>query len=102
METDYATSSQSQSDNEESSAAIDKSVAMDVPTGYIKSEIEFKDHVHDHEQRIAADIFENDIVIPNVTPSSINERRESKEKSKRELEEEEREKMQYVIIIYIM
>ncbi|XP_033231239.1 transcription initiation factor TFIID subunit 11 isoform X2 [Belonocnema kinseyi] len=95
MENDYATSSQSQSDNEESNAIEKSSVTSVVPSGgYIKSEIEFKD---DHEQRMSEDIFENDIMIPNVTPSNINERRESKEKSKRELEEEEREKMQVLV-----
>lgn len=43
----------------------------------------------DHE-----DIFGNDIMLPHSVPTSIEGRRESREKSKKELEEEEREKMQ--------
>ena len=86
METD-ATSSQSQSDNEDNNVSFN---SIDDHLEIVKHEIEIK---RAHEQ-LTEDLFGNDIMIPHVTPSSIKDRRESKEKSKRELEEEEREKMQ--------
>ncbi|XP_043277179.1 transcription initiation factor TFIID subunit 11 [Venturia canescens] len=42
-------------------------------------------------------IFDNVIVLPHSGPMTLKDRRESKEKSKRELEEEEREKMQVLV-----
>lgn len=43
------------------------------------------------------DIFGNDIMLSHSAPTSIEGRRESREKSKKELEEEEREKMQVLV-----
>ena len=63
---------------------------MDTPNIAIKNEFLGESH----DRQIEKDLFGNDITIPNATPSNIKDRRESKEKSKRELEEEEREKMQ--------
>lgn len=91
MEAEYATSSQSQSDNEETSASFKAEVVED-HLEIVKHEIEIP--AEQNHEPMTEDLFVNDIVIPNVTPNNIKERRESKEKSKRELEEEEREKMQ--------
>lgn len=55
----------------------------------MKEEVDSKE-----EEQTAEDIFSNDIIIPRANPISTKERRESKEKSKKEIEEEEREKMQ--------
>ncbi|XP_034933680.1 transcription initiation factor TFIID subunit 11 [Chelonus insularis] len=43
------------------------------------------------------DLFNTDIVMPQTTPNSVKDRRESKEKNRRELEEEEREKMRVLV-----
>ncbi|XP_063994100.1 transcription initiation factor TFIID subunit 11 [Diachasmimorpha longicaudata] len=47
--------------------------------------------------KIVDDLFNSDIVLPQVAPVVLKERRESREKNKKELEEEEREKMQVLV-----
>lgn len=87
-------SSQSQSDGEEieSNLLCDEVTELEDQLEIVKHEIESKE-----EEQAREDIFENDIVLPHANPTSVKERRESKEKSKKELEEEERERMQYVL-----
>lgn len=82
-------SSQSQSDVEETEITSSNSACPVAETEVMKEEVDTKE-----EEQIAEDIFSNDIIIPRANPISIKERRESKEKSKKEIEEEEREKMQ--------
>lgn len=86
-------SSQSQSDPEESENTGSNSacLAAEKQIEIMKQELDMKE-----EEQTAEDIFGNDIMIPRANPISTKERRESKEKSKKEIEEEEREKMQYV------
>lgn len=91
MEMEYTTSSQSQSDNEEISTSF-KSDVIEDHIDIIKHEIEIPSEKHN--ESITEDLFGNNILTSNVIPNNLKERRESKEKSKRELEEEEREKMQ--------
>ncbi|XP_043482875.1 transcription initiation factor TFIID subunit 11 [Leptopilina heterotoma] len=94
MEIEYTTSSQSQSDNEEISASF-KSEVLEDRIDIVKHEIEVPPE--QNNEAITEDLFGNNILTSNVTPSNVKERRESKEKSKRELEEEEREKMQVLV-----
>lgn len=83
-------SSQSQSDAEDTENTNSNSACPVVEiTEVVKQEADAKE-----EEQPAEDIFSNDIIIPRANPISIKERRESKEKSKKEIEEEEREKMQ--------
>ncbi|XP_076748767.1 TATA-box binding protein associated factor 11 [Xylocopa sonorina] len=86
-----AMSSQSQSDAEEVGSNSLCTVVED-QLEIVKNEVENRE-----EERTAEDIFENDIVLPHANPTNVVERRESKEKSKKELEEEEREKMQVLV-----
>lgn len=88
-------SSQSQSDTEE--------IASNSAVPVIEDQIEIVKHEIDskEEEQTAEDIFGNDIILPRAKPISSKERRESKEKTKKELEEEEREKMQCVFDIKI-
>lgn len=86
-------SSQSQSDGEETENTGSNSICpVAETTESLKRENDMKE-----EEQTAEDIFSNDIMIPRANPVSTKERRESKEKSKKEIEEEEREKMQYVL-----
>lgn len=81
--------SQAQSDVEELGASS-VCMSMDDQLDIVKQiEIESKEETPSTE-----DIFANDIMLTHASRTSIKERRESKEKSKKELEEEEREKMQ--------
>lgn len=91
MDIEYTTSSQSQSDNEETSLPF-KSEVIEDHIEIIKHEIEIPPE--QNREPITEDLFGNSILMSNVTPNNVKERRESKEKSKKELEEEEREKMQ--------
>jgi len=87
-------SSQSQSDAEEIENTGSNSTCPPVAENQVetvKQELDMK-----IEEQTAEDIFSNDIMIPRANPVSTKERRESKEKTKKEIEEEEREKMQYV------
>ncbi|XP_034192964.1 TATA-box binding protein associated factor 11 isoform X2 [Osmia lignaria lignaria] len=86
-----AMSSQSQSDVEEV-GSNSLCTAVEDQLEIVKHEIEMRE-----EEQATEDMFENDIVLPHANPTSIKERRESKEKSKKELEEEEREKMQVLV-----
>ncbi|XP_046412302.1 transcription initiation factor TFIID subunit 11 isoform X1 [Neodiprion virginianus] len=84
------TSSQnSQSDTEESSPQQTSSGMLSSDHMDLKNDPESQD---EHE-----DIFGNDIMLPHSVPTKIDGRRESREKSKKELEEEEREKMQVLV-----
>ncbi|XP_050575532.1 transcription initiation factor TFIID subunit 11 [Bombus affinis] len=89
-----AMSSQSQSDGEEieSNLLCDEVTELEDQLEIVKHEIESRE-----EEQVREDIFENDIVLPHANPTSVKERRESKEKSKKELEEEERERMQVLV-----
>ncbi|XP_036149847.1 transcription initiation factor TFIID subunit 11 isoform X3 [Monomorium pharaonis] len=92
-----ATSSQSQSDAEETENIGSNSVCpvrriVEKQTEIMKQEIDVK-----KEEQNVEDIFSNEIIIPRVNPISTKERRESKEKSRKEIEEEEREKMQVLV-----
>lgn len=89
-----AMSSQSQSDAEEIENSGSNSICpvMEKEIEVEKHELDIKD-----EEPTAEDIFSNDIMIPRANPINAKERRESKEKSKREIEEEEREKMQVLV-----
>jgi len=92
-----AMSSQSQSDAEETENTGSNSacpVKSENQMEIVKQELATKE-----EEQTAEDIFSNDIMIPRANPVSTKERRESKEKSRKEIEEEEREKMQYVFDI---
>ncbi|XP_071565356.1 uncharacterized protein Taf11 isoform X4 [Temnothorax nylanderi] len=88
-----AMSSQSQSDTEETENTGSNS------TFQVVDAIEIVKHEFDRkeDEQTAEDIFSNDIMIPRANPVSTKERRESKEKSRREIEEEEREKMQVLV-----
>lgn len=86
-----AMSSQSQSDVEEAGSNSLCTVVED-QLEIVKHEIDTRE-----EEQITEDMFENDIVLPHANPTTVKERRESKEKSKKELEEEEREKMQVLV-----
>lgn len=86
-----AMSSQSQSDVEEAGSNSLCTVVED-QLEIVKHEIDARE-----EEQITEDMFENDIVLPHANPTTVKERRESKEKSKKELEEEEREKMQVLV-----
>ncbi|XP_051155922.1 transcription initiation factor TFIID subunit 11 [Leptopilina boulardi] len=94
MDIEYTTSSQSQSDNEETSLPF-KSEVIEDHIEIIKHEIEIPPE--QNREPITEDLFGNSILMSNVTPNNVKERRESKEKSKKELEEEEREKMQVLV-----
>nr|XP_003703424.1 PREDICTED: transcription initiation factor TFIID subunit 11 [Megachile rotundata] len=86
-----AMSSQSQSDVEEAGSNSMCTVVED-QLEIVKHEIDSRE-----EEQITEDMFENDIVLPHANPTTVKERRESREKSKKELEEEEREKMQVLV-----
>ncbi|XP_071643663.1 uncharacterized protein [Temnothorax longispinosus] len=88
-----AMSSRSQSDTEETENTGSNS------TYRVVEAIEIVKHEFDRkeDEQTAEDIFSNDIMIPRANPVSTKERRESKEKSRREIEEEEREKMQVLV-----
>ncbi|XP_015440380.1 PREDICTED: transcription initiation factor TFIID subunit 11 [Dufourea novaeangliae] len=86
-----AMSSQSQSDVEEVGSNLLSAVVED-QIEIVKHEIETRE-----EDQTTEDLFGNHIVLPHANPTSVKERRESKEKSKKELEEEEREKMQVLV-----
>ncbi|KAL2735951.1 transcription initiation factor TFIID subunit 11 isoform X2 [Vespula squamosa] len=87
-----AMSSQSQSDTEEiGSNSI--CMTMDDQLEIVKHEIDIENK---EEEQSTEDIFGNDIMLPHINHIII-ERRESREKSKKELEEEEREKMQVLV-----
>lgn len=60
----------------------------------VKHEIEVSTEQSPAKVTEPEDLFGSDIILPNPVPNVIKDRRESREKSKRELEEEEREKMQ--------
>lgn len=86
-----AMSSQSQSDPEEIGSNSLCTVVED------QLEVVKNENNNREEEQTTEDIFENDIVLPHAIPTNVKERRESKDKSKKELEEEEREKMQVLV-----
>ncbi|XP_015590602.1 transcription initiation factor TFIID subunit 11 isoform X2 [Cephus cinctus] len=92
MESD-AMSSHSQSDTEDmGSSSIGTGILIEEELDIVKHELTKEEH-----EQSAEDLFGNDIMLPHSMPTNIKDRRESKEKSKKELEEEEREKMQVLV-----
>ncbi|XP_012259955.2 transcription initiation factor TFIID subunit 11 isoform X2 [Athalia rosae] len=84
-----ALSQHSQSDNDElGSQQMGSGMILD-------NQINLKNGVPNKAEQ--EDIFANDIMLSHSVPTNIEGRRESREKSKRELEEEEREKMQVLV-----